>query len=239
MIKMRFISIVVKIAALDKIYNGGFEQFRKDYITKIEAAEKDGRLDKDLLCFSVMNPMDTSDIVSMFEEIGLIPTEVIDGEKCWKDLCIIEVPFGLTKRCDWIMYYGPIAAYVDKKENRERVKQEVFEYYEFKKRQNTLKELEREIEKQKVKDDVQIEGNFNIREVFLSWDEKSEVFPEKIYDALFTSKNLDIHSLRMAYHNLCKIKDNAEYYTFLGIIYYNISNDKIKEISWGTSKTLC
>ena len=41
--------------------------------------------------------------------------KIKNGEKSCKDLCIIEVPFGLDKPCDWIMYYGPIAAYVDKK----------------------------------------------------------------------------------------------------------------------------
>ena len=41
--------------------------------------------------------------------------KIKNGEKSCKDLFIIEVPFGLDKPCDWIMYYGPIAAYVDKK----------------------------------------------------------------------------------------------------------------------------
>lgn len=64
--------------------------------------------------------------------------KIKNGGKSCKDLCIIEVPFGLDKPCDWIMYYGPIAAYVDKKKDCERVKQEVFEYYQYKVRQAEL-----------------------------------------------------------------------------------------------------
>lgn len=233
MIKMNFISIVVKVEALDRVYDGGFEQYKRDNKRSIELAIENERLDENLLCFSVMGPADISSIVSNFVNLGLDVFKVRNEKKFYKDLCIIEVPFGLDKPCDWIMYYGPIAAYINKEENRERVKQEVFEYYQYKVRQAELRRQHREIEEHKAKvgESAEIKGNFTLREVLLIWDDKSEVFPEKIYDTLFRTKGGNIEGLRKGYHNICKVKDNAEYYNLLGIIYANISRDDIEEIT--------
>ena len=68
---MSFISIVVRIDALDRVYNGGFEQYKKDNKRSIKLAIEDERLDENLLCYSVMGPRDAKSIVSEFLNLGL------------------------------------------------------------------------------------------------------------------------------------------------------------------------
>ena len=52
---------------------------------------------------SAMNPIDAEGIVKFWEKAGLELFETINGEKHWKDLCVVEDLFGgPTLPCDWL-----------------------------------------------------------------------------------------------------------------------------------------
>ena len=50
-----------------------------------------------------MNPQDIAALVATWEDIGLEPFTEVDGNKAWKDFCVVEGMFGgPTLPCDWI-----------------------------------------------------------------------------------------------------------------------------------------
>ena len=74
MIELNYISIIVPIHKLDAVYEGGFRQYRLDFEDRIARAEKLGGIDDDLVCFSVMNPLDEQCIINELKGYGLQKT---------------------------------------------------------------------------------------------------------------------------------------------------------------------
>ena len=115
MIELNYISIIVPIHKLNRSYKGGFQQYKKDFPDKISRAILSNGLDDDLLCISVMNPMDANCIIAELESYGLQETEEIRGEKVCKDFCVHDFLERCEYRCEWLVIYDYLAAYLHKK----------------------------------------------------------------------------------------------------------------------------
>lgn len=58
-----------------------------------------------------MNPADNEAIIKFWEDKGLVPVEMKNGKKHWKDLCLVQCPeLEPTLPCDWIeVFYEDVA----------------------------------------------------------------------------------------------------------------------------------
>jgi hypothetical protein len=93
-IKVRFISLVVRVDALESKYEGGFAKFLEDNPGMVH--------DGHLVRFLSMNPWDSQSNIDWFADLGLTPMEKRDGMDVWKDMCVVESIGGKTARCDWL-----------------------------------------------------------------------------------------------------------------------------------------
>ena len=112
MIELNCISIIVPIHKLDAVYEGGFRQYRLDFEDRIARAEKLGGIDDDLVCFSVMNPLDEQCIINELKGYGLQKTERWGDEEVYKDFCIHGDRNELEYPCKWLVRYAYYAAYL-------------------------------------------------------------------------------------------------------------------------------
>jgi hypothetical protein len=99
-VECTFISLIIPVSAVDIVYTGGFEKYKSDY------EESWGLIlwhDDFLLREGAMNPMDIEYMVESWEKLGLEGIVDVDGEKRWKDFCVIgNIYSGPTLPCDWI-----------------------------------------------------------------------------------------------------------------------------------------
>ena len=101
-VALEFIDFIVPISVIKKKYPGGWDQCLKDHERIIG-----GRVwyDDHLLRDGAMNPSDIQSLVEEWTELGFTPMEEINGEKIWKDCCVVESKFGgATLPCDWIEF---------------------------------------------------------------------------------------------------------------------------------------
>lgn len=101
-IKLEFIDFVVPIALIRQKYPGGWKQCLKDHERLIG-----GRVwfDEHLLRDGAMNPGDIESLVEEWTGLGFQPTVELDGQRIWKDCCVVESMFGgPTLPCDWLEF---------------------------------------------------------------------------------------------------------------------------------------
>ena len=99
-IALEFIDFVVPIALIRQKYPGGWEQCLKDHERLIGARVW---FDDHLLRDGAMNPRDIESLVEEWTDLGFEPTEMIDGQKFWKDCCVLQGMLGgSTLPCDWL-----------------------------------------------------------------------------------------------------------------------------------------
>lgn len=107
-IQSMFYNIVIPIENLKKILN-------KKEIKKAlsDRGLKDKVLfDDNLYSEGSMSPCDNEVIIKFWEGKGLTPTEIINGEECWKDLCLIQSPdLKPTLPCSWIEIFQTEGVY--------------------------------------------------------------------------------------------------------------------------------
>ncbi len=99
-IALEFIDFIIPIATIRAKYPGGWEQCLIDHRNLIG-----GRVwyDEHLLRDGAMNPSDIGHLVDEWTELGFQPTETIDGQRIWKDVCVVESMLGgSTLPCTWI-----------------------------------------------------------------------------------------------------------------------------------------
>ena len=99
-VSLEFIDFIVPIAAIKQKYPGGWDQCLKDHENLIG-----GRVwfDEHLLRDGSMNPGDIEFLIEEWTDLGFQPTEEIDGQRVWKDCCVVESMFGgATLPCDWL-----------------------------------------------------------------------------------------------------------------------------------------
>ncbi len=84
-VQLQFINVIVPIKNIEEkcLSIGGWSGF-------LELEGDAGWYDEHLYRTEAMNPMDTESIVKKIESYGLTPTEHIDGEMYWKDLCVVD-----------------------------------------------------------------------------------------------------------------------------------------------------
>lgn len=100
-VALEFIDFIVPLAVIREKYPGGWEQCLKDHERLIG-----GRVwyDKHLLRDGAMNPRDIELLVQEWTELGFEPFEERDGERVWKDCCVVEGMFcGITMPCNWLV----------------------------------------------------------------------------------------------------------------------------------------
>lgn len=99
-VELEFIDFVVPIATIREKYPGGWKQCLIDHQNLLG-----GRLwyDEHLLRDGAMNPSDIGELVEEWAALGFQPTEIIDGVRVWKDMCVVESMFGgPTLPCSWL-----------------------------------------------------------------------------------------------------------------------------------------
>ena len=112
MIRLHCISIIIPIRKLDAAYRGGFQQYKQDFPDRIERGLVLGGLDEDLFCISVMNTMDANAVVAELESYGLQEVVQVAGVKVCKDFCVCDILNGCAYRCEWLVMYVGLAAYL-------------------------------------------------------------------------------------------------------------------------------
>lgn len=101
-IQCEFIDLIIPIQKIDKVYPGGFSQFKEDNKNGFS-----GKLWHDQFLFrdGAMNPRDIRFLAEEWEKMGLEGIVEREGSKQWKDFCVVEGLFGgPTLPCDWIEY---------------------------------------------------------------------------------------------------------------------------------------
>jgi len=107
-VALEFIDFVVPIATIRAKYPGGWEKCLEDHDRLLG-----GRVwhDEHLLRDGAMNPRDIQALVDEWSELGFEPTEVVDGQRVWKDVCVVESMFGgPTLPCEWIVVDAELRA---------------------------------------------------------------------------------------------------------------------------------
>lgn len=101
-IHLEFIDLIIPIANIDRVYPGGFAQY------KIDNAEAfGGRLWHDDFLFrdGAMDALSMEHMVKEWEQRGLKGAVEKDGRLHWQDLCVVEGLFqGPTLPCDWLEF---------------------------------------------------------------------------------------------------------------------------------------
>ena len=93
-----FIDFIVPIAAIKQKYPGGWDRCLKDHENLIGDRVW---FDKHLLRDGAMNPSDIESLIQEWTDFGIQPMEDINGERVWKDCCVVESMLGgATLPCD-------------------------------------------------------------------------------------------------------------------------------------------
>ena len=102
---LEFINLIIPRDRIETVYEGGWDQFVLDNHSDIG-----GRVwfDDHLMRDGAMSPGDMSLLIDLWIGIGLNPIGEKDGQKFWKDCCVVDTMFGATLPCDWIEFteYG-------------------------------------------------------------------------------------------------------------------------------------
>lgn len=99
-IALEFIGFVIPVAIIRTKYPGGWEQCLIDHRNLIG-----GRVwyDEHLFRDGAMKPSDIGHLVDEWTELGFQLTETLDGQRIWKDACVVESMLGgPTLPCTWI-----------------------------------------------------------------------------------------------------------------------------------------
>jgi len=98
---LEFINLIIPRDRIKAVYTGGWEQFVSD-----RQAAIGGRIwfDDHLMRDGAMSPGDMGLLIDLWTSIGLKPIGEKDGQKFWKDCCVVDTIFGATLPCDWIEF---------------------------------------------------------------------------------------------------------------------------------------
>ena len=100
-IALEFINLVVPIDVIRKKYPGGWEQCLRDHA---DAIGKRVWYDDHLFRDGAMSPNDMKSLVDQWTTAGFIVTELRNGARVWKDVCVVEALLGgPTLPCDWLV----------------------------------------------------------------------------------------------------------------------------------------
>jgi len=101
-IALEFIDLVVPVSIIEKKYPGGWERCLLDHAELIGGAVW---YDENLFRDGAMNPLDIESLVEQWGKLGMEPTDLRDGMRVWKDVCVVEsMSGGPTLPCDWLTF---------------------------------------------------------------------------------------------------------------------------------------
>ncbi|PTM07333.1 MAG: hypothetical protein DA443_09690 [Bacteroidetes bacterium] len=101
---LEFIDLIIPIEAIERVYPGGFVKWKQDEGVEGQVS---GRYwyDEYLLRDGAMGPQVMEDMVREWEQRGLTALAMENGQRVWKDVCVVEGLFrGPTLPCDWLVY---------------------------------------------------------------------------------------------------------------------------------------
>mgnify|MGYP003958651747 CR=1 FL=1 len=78
----------------------GDKVFKDKYSMNTDTTWNDGLLWRD----GCMDDSVLSDLLDGWEELGFELIQVIDSQKYWKDVCVVNSNFGPSHPCNWIEY---------------------------------------------------------------------------------------------------------------------------------------
>lgn len=221
MIELNRISIIVPIHRLDAVYEGGFRQYRLDFEDRIARAEKLGGIDDDLVCFSVMNPLDEQCIINELRGYGLQKTERLDDEEVYKDFCIYGDLNELEYPCRWLVRYAYYAAYLPEGGSYYKLESELCQTF----RQNYVRNVKEgyreqfEEIKEVLKSPLEMDSKLNERNLFCTDKLTSQEY--EVVRSTFVNRDKEDalwKTMVPVYENLAKA-GNGEAYNILGIIF--------------------
>jgi hypothetical protein len=97
-----FYDLIIPISNIDRVYEGGFEKFKADNISKFG---KGYWHDEYLFHDGAVDPEDINSIAEKWESLGLKGIEVVNYKPKFKDFCIVEsLHGGPTLSCDWLEF---------------------------------------------------------------------------------------------------------------------------------------
>ncbi|MDX1764866.1 MAG: hypothetical protein R3231_11135 [bacterium] len=99
-VRLEFTNLIVPIENIEGCYPGGFSAFKKEHRHMFgRRLWHDDHLFRD----GVRNPMDVESLVKFWVGHGLVPFDEKDGEKFWKEMCVVNERLGgPTLACQWI-----------------------------------------------------------------------------------------------------------------------------------------
>jgi hypothetical protein len=97
-IKLEFCNVIVPLKVIrEKL---GDDACESQFSMVTDTTWHDGHLFRD----GCMNPLDLEDMLDEWESEGFELLTVIDGQKHWKDVCVVHSGHGPSYPCEWIEY---------------------------------------------------------------------------------------------------------------------------------------
>ena len=98
-IALEFLNLIIPIKNIDRVYPGGFEQYKID---NAEAIGKKIWYDEYIVRDGAMGWEDIETLLNEWRDRGLELVKEIDGQNNWSDVCVLYDIDGPTLPCDWI-----------------------------------------------------------------------------------------------------------------------------------------
>jgi hypothetical protein len=101
-IKCDCIDFIIPISNIEKVYEGGFEKFKSDYIELFDIRYQH---DEFLFRDGAMNWESIQELIDLWEKRGLKGTIKTRGVYKCKDFCVFQSMEGKpTLPCDWLIF---------------------------------------------------------------------------------------------------------------------------------------
>lgn len=102
-IALEFIDLIVPRHLIEEKHPGGWEQCLRRHESMLGETVW---FDDHLLRTGAMNGRDIEAMVGQWAAMGFEPTEEIDGERVWKDVCVVVSMIGgsPTLPCEWLAF---------------------------------------------------------------------------------------------------------------------------------------
>ena len=96
---LEYISLIVPINKIEQYYPGGFEKYKSDHKQSIGGSIW---YDEYLVRDGAMSNYEVGRLIQEWESYGLKGVIEVDGQKLWKDLCVVDYFGGATLPCFWL-----------------------------------------------------------------------------------------------------------------------------------------
>ena len=98
-VALEYISLIVPIEKIEQYYPGGFEKYKSDNEQSIGGGIW---YDEYIVRDGAMSNYEVGRLIQEWESYGLKGVIEVDGQKQWKDLCVVDYFGGATLPCVWL-----------------------------------------------------------------------------------------------------------------------------------------